>query len=62
MLLGLNRLLCDDRDTQIDNPSDGGAAISAMNSSISLVGGRNQLVVRAQTHAATSLECVFPDP
>jgi hypothetical protein len=62
MLLGLNGLLCDDRDTQIDSASGRSADISAMKSSISRVDGRVGLVVRAQTHAATSLECDFPDP
>jgi hypothetical protein len=33
-----------------------------MNPSTSLVDGRVELIVRAQTHAATSLECDFPDP
>ena len=55
-------LLCDDRDTQSDSPSGGSAEINAMNPSTSLVDGRVELIVRAQTHAATSLEYDFLDP
>jgi hypothetical protein len=55
-------LLCCDRNTQSGSRSGGNAEINAIEPSTSRVDGRAGLVLRAQTHAATSLECDLLNP